>query len=103
MYCKCKINVHKFIYINSLGEYEQLSSLDDLDEYSDGTSIGNNKFFNVVFGVAWTADGTARLYGIIQNNPSTEYISVTTAEQDAYNTLNTFPFGDFLKKNIGFC
>lgn len=80
------------------GTYEQHTNLDGLEEYSSGESIGNNKYFNVVCGIAHTQDGLGQLYCLTQNKPVTEYTKVIDAEVDGDNTQEFFPNDDFIKK-----
>lgn len=85
-----------YFYIENGITYVQLTGLDSLDEYSDGTAIGNNKYFNVVFGIVHNDlnNQDNRMIAIVQEGTS-EYTTLTGAETDT-NQLTNFFTGDTL-------
>lgn len=88
-----------FNHIHSDGEFHQHTNFDGLDEYATGEAVGNNKFFNVVFGVTHTEDDVGHIYAVVQNlAPAGEYVTLVSAETDTGNTLNFFPNDDFIKQ-----
>ena len=80
------------------GTFVQSINLDDIDQYGDGTAIANNKYFNVVFGVVHNQLQPSRLMAVVQNTPSVQYLTLSSAEVDEDNTLNTLPSDDLLNK-----
>jgi len=86
------------IEINSTGNYIQhIGDLNGFSQYSDGGTITNNRYFNMVCGVAVTIDMGGRMYCVPQNEPSSEFNSISNAETDSTYTL-FFPSDDFVKK-----
>lgn len=86
------------IEIHSNGTFHQHENdIEGFDVYSNGVPIGNNKYFNLVCGIAATQDFDGRMYCIAQDEPSSEHTSTSSAEND--NTyVQYFPNNDFLKK-----
>lgn len=78
--------------------HQHLNNLSGFDAYGDGSAIGNNKYFNLICGIAITQDLEGRMYCMVQDSPASEYTNLASAEVDADNTLNFFPNNDFLKK-----
>jgi hypothetical protein len=86
------------IEIHSDGTFHQhINNLSGFDEYVTGESISNNRYFNLVCGIAVTSDNAGRLYCIAQDKPATEHTSETNAETDN-SYINFFPSNDFIKK-----
>ena len=90
-------SVDGFYFINSTGDFVNANSLDVFDNYYDGTSIGVNKFFPVVWGVM-KQDGNSRLVAVLPNAPSTEYSSANAADVDNEQIANYFPPDSSLKR-----
>jgi len=88
----------RFFFVKSDGTYIETNSLADITEYSDGTIIGANKEFNVVWGIV-RADGITRLMAVIQDYPGVlkEYSKPDEAEHDQYQKTNYFPSIEMLK------
>ena len=86
-----------FYYINSTNHFVNENSLDNFDEYADGTPIGVNKFFPIVWGVV-RQDGHGRLVAVLPNAPSTEYASAADADIDNEGITNYFPPDSSLKR-----
>jgi len=89
------INNGSFIVLAN-GDYLQFNSIDDITEYADGGSIGNNKYYNLVCGLVHNDVNGHRMMCVVQNEPSSEYRSVISAEVDQYDSLNVFPSDSFL-------
>ena len=90
----------QLIHVLSNGSFFQGQGLDNLAHYqNDGSNIGNNKYFNVVFGIVHTIDNVGRLYAVIQDDPTSgEYTTLSNAEIDVDNAVNIFPANSFVKK-----
>ena len=88
-----------FFEVHIDGSYHWHTSFSDITEYSNGATIGNNKYYNVVFGVV-PQDGSGNIYAVVQDEPSVEYNSMTDAYADSDNTLAVFPSDDFLRINF---
>lgn len=58
-------------------------------QYGDGGTIGLNKYYNVILGVA--ANCCDRIYAIVQDEPASEYVSINLAYNDAENKTNYTP------------
>lgn len=94
-----------YFFVKNDGTHNISSGLDDIDEYADGGSIGNNKKFNVVWIIAnrdngigvENASSPGRLIAVVQNEPVTQHATVLAAELDNGN-LNIFPTSNFLKR-----
>lgn len=80
-----------YVHLHTDGSFHQHFTLDNCETYNDGSSISNNKFFNVVFCMAITHDGAGVMYTTTQDKPSTEYTKAIDAEIDGENTINFFP------------
>jgi len=86
-------------YVNSAGEFITFKSLSDITEYSDtGSTIGNSKYYNLVWGIT-VENGGVRLIALIQKEPDTEYNSVDSAKSDDDFKLVSVPNIDILKYN----
>ena len=83
--------------ILSNGTYQQINSLEDITEYADGGSITNNKCWNGVWGILNNDLGEEILLLVVQDEPLTEYGSISDAEADKFNTINIFPTGEMNK------
>jgi len=90
------INNGSFYVLNN-GSFIQIDSLDDITEYSNGGTISNNKYYNLVCGIIHNDIGSHRMMCIVQSTPSSEYVSLSGAEVDTYDSLNIFPSNAFLK------
>jgi len=90
----------EYFFVQNNGTYRTVNSFDNMTQYSDGGAIGNNKYFNVVFGVVHNDLQDSRLMAIVQNEPSSEYNSVANAEVDEENKLLTFPSDSLLSKTF---
>lgn len=86
-------NIDDFYIINSSGQFLNATSNSIFTEYSDGTAIGNNNFFNVVWGVVPTATNTMRMMAVVQAFPGAgnEYSNIQNAEADVFRKTNFFP------------
>jgi len=92
-----EINISEGFYIvHTNGSYQWYNGFDEITEYSDGTSIGVNKYFNIIFGVT-PYNGATNIYGVVQSEPNTEYTSVALAYADSDNTVKVYPSEEFLK------
>ena len=69
----------------------QFHTLEDITQYADGGTISTNKYYNLVCGIIHSDVNGHRMMCIVQNEPSSEYVSVTGAEVDTYDALNVFP------------
>ena len=94
-----------FCYINSSGKFVQATSIASLNQYANGVVLGNNERQNIVWGIVpiSTAAGGAipvnvRLIAVLQSEPTSVYISDSTARQDVYDATNYYPPNDELKK-----
>ena len=95
-----------FFYTFSNGTYAQATSLASLNKYSDGSSTGGGGTrVNVVWGIVpttTTAGGTlpttVRLVAVLQSKPTSDYGSVSAAEQDVYDATNYYPPDTQLKE-----
>ena len=91
------INVSEgFYHVHTDGTYHWLSGFDSITTYSNDVTIGNNKYFNVIWGIT-PYDGTGNIYAVIQDEPNTEYTSTTLAWADGDNVMNVYPSVEFLK------
>jgi len=88
-----------FYIIQDNGTFDWYTDISQITEYSNGETIGTNKYFNVVWGVT-PYDGNVNLMGVVQEEPSTEYNSMADAYEDSLNTLNVFPSYNFAKLNF---
>ena len=88
-----------YFYIEDGTDYIQLTGLDGIDEYSDGTPISNNKYFNVVFGVIHNdlENQSNRMIAVIQDGTS-EYTTLSGAEIDTSRLSNFFVADNLLNK-----
>ncbi len=89
-----------YIHLHDDGSFHQHSDLDDCADYNNGVPVGNNKYFNMVYGIGITEDGEGRMYVLTQNEPSNEYIRAIDAENDIENTLVFFPSQERIKKTF---
>ncbi len=87
-----------YIHLHVDGSFHQHTSLDDCADYNNGVSVGNNKYFNMVFGMVITHDGEGRMIVLTQKEPSNEYTRAIDAENDIENTLVFFPSHEIMKK-----
>ncbi|KKN62124.1 hypothetical protein LCGC14_0515000 [marine sediment metagenome] len=85
-----------YVHVHSDGSFDQHLTLNACSNYNDGSSIGNNKFYSAVFGMAVTHDGAGVMYVVTQDRPSNEYIKAIDAEVDIENTVNFFPSDDLV-------
>lgn len=79
-----------FFLIENNGLYTQCDDFTCFVNYSSGELIASNKYFTVVWGVI-PVDGTSKLMALVNNKPTTEYISVAGAESDTANSAIFFP------------
>lgn len=85
------------VEIHNDGSFHQhINALNDYDEYSTGEAISNNRYFNLVCGIA-TRDSEGIMYCVGQNKPSNEHTSSLSAETDN-SFVNFFPNDEFIKK-----
>ena len=85
-----------FYLVRFDGTFQWYNSFDDITQYSDGNTIGTNKYFNVIFGIT-PYDGEGNIYAVVQSQPSNDYTSVIDAYSDNDNTLKVYPSEEFLK------
>ena len=85
-----------FLVLNN-GTYVQFNSLEDITQYADGGIISTNKYYNLVCGIVHSDVNGHRMMCVVQNEPSSEYVSLSGAETDIYDTVNIFPGNAFLK------
>ena len=85
-----------YVHVHSNGSFHQHTTLDTCADYNDGSAISNNKYFNMVLGIAITHDGKGVMYATTQDRPSTEYIKAIDAEVDLEDTINYFPSDDLI-------
>lgn len=85
-------------YINQSGEYVKFTALSSLTQYQTGETIGSNKHFNVVWGIVTVNRSDHRIVAVPQDKPSTEYNTLSVAEADSFDAVNSFPNTDFIKK-----
>jgi len=91
------INVTEGFYlVHTDGTYHWYNSFDEILTYSNDASIGNNKYFNVIWGIT-PYDGTGNIYAVVQDEPNVEYTSTTLAWADSSNTMNIYPNEEFIK------
>ena len=86
-----------YFFVRSNGTYVESVTINDIDEYSDGNSISNNKYFNIVFGIIHNDFQKPRIMGIVSTKPSSEYTSTSAAEADSGMTTKFFPSDSLLK------
>jgi hypothetical protein len=89
-----------FYFINSSGDFEILTNIDNFDVYNTGETISNNKYFNVVFGVVPINQTHMRMVAVMSNKPSVEYNSLVSAEADSFDSTNFFPPNDEIRKSF---
>ncbi len=85
-----------YVHVHSDASFHQHDSLNDCVSYNDGSAVSNNKYFNMVLGIAITHDGKGVMYVTTQDKPSTEYIKAIDAEVDLEDTINFFPPDDIV-------
>ena len=87
--------INNAIEIHSDGTFhQQLDNFSGFDSYGTGEVISNNRYFNMVCGIAVTQDNVGRMYCMPQNKPVTEHTLIAGAEND--NTyVNFFPNNAF--------
>jgi len=90
-------NTEDFYFVNSTGEFTNFTDNTIFTTYGDGGAIGVNKFFNVIWGVVPIAQNTSRLVAVVQNEPSTEYLTLSAAKADGFDVMNFFPNNNNLK------
>jgi len=80
----------QYIWISDpVSAYSIHNTLDSVSTYQDGGAIGNNKYFNVViFGLVEDENNEKKYYINVQDEPSTEYNSVSNAESDLEQKTN---------------
>lgn len=88
-----------FYFIKSNGDFIEATSNTAFTEYSDGTTIGNNKYFNVVWGIVPINSTGMRLIAVVQDYPGSgsEYSNAVAAETDDFEKTNFFPSNEFIK------
>jgi len=92
------VNVDGMFWIDYNGDFVFSKSFDDIDKYSTGETISNNKYFNVVLGIV-PADpelSDFRILALIQEG-SKEYTSLNSAIQDTYDQTVYAPSDSTLK------
>lgn len=94
-----------FFIVNSTGNYVQCTDLDCITQYGDGSSIGNNRNFNLVCGIIHVQLGDnvlapGNMHCIVQDQPGTEYANVVDAEVDEFSKTRFFPQIDTLKQSF---
>ena len=94
------LSTEDYFFIRSNGLYNLSSTINDIDEYSNGISIGNNKYFNVMFHLVHNDLGPTQLMAVIQGEPVNEYTSTVSAEVDSSDVLNIFPSDALLKRLV---
>lgn len=90
-----QVTIDGLFYVKNDGTYNTLNTFNFL-EYSDGSTVTNNRYFNVILGTI--NDGTTRIMALIQSKPATEYNSVAQCLADSFQTLVTQPNDDLLKR-----
>lgn len=91
-----QVTVNGLFYVQSGGTYATLTDF-SFANYGDGGAIASNKYFNVILGIV-NNNGSSRIMAIVQNEPSTEYTSASTAKSDVGNNTVYFPTDAVLKK-----
>ena len=83
--------------VNASGNYEIINDLSDITTYGDtGNLIGNSKYVNLVWCIV-SSNGIVRLMVLVQNEPSTEYNSISVALADIENKVVFSPSVKLLK------
>ncbi|KKL86711.1 hypothetical protein LCGC14_1942010, partial [marine sediment metagenome] len=85
-----------FVHIHTDGAFHQHNNLDDCSTYSTGEAIGNNKYFNVVCGIAFTHDEVGVMYCQTQDKPDSEHTKSIDAQLDV-DFLRIFPPNNLIK------
>lgn len=80
-----------FFYINSTNHFVQCTDNTCLDKYTDDTTISNNRYYTIVWGVVPIDNNQQKLMALLQGNPNSEYISAIAAEEDTLGKANFFP------------
>ena len=81
-----------FFYIDNSGDFIECIDNTCLNNYLDDSSISNNRYFSIVWGVV-PVGNKQRLMIILQGNPGSgrEYRSAIDAEEDTLSKVNFFP------------
>ena len=73
----------KFVWVNDPdGAYSVHNSLDTINKYETGETIGNNKYFNVIIWGSVEDEHNDFYYINVQDKPTSEYSTLSTAEAD---------------------
>ncbi len=98
-----KLNINKnhstsdfFVHVHTDGSFHQHTNLDDCATYSTGEPISNNKFFNLVCGIAFTHDEVGVMYCQTQDKPDSEHTKSIDAQLDV-DFLRIFPPNNLIK------
>ncbi len=81
-----------FFYIDNTGAFIECNDNTCLSDYVDGSSISNNRYYSIVWGVV-PVGNQQRLMVVLQGNPGSgrEYNSKIAAEEDTLQKVNFFP------------
>ncbi len=96
------VSTDGFFYINNVGDFIQCSDNSCLTDYLDDSSISNNKYFSIVWGVVSIDNNQQRLMVILQGNPGSgkEYNTALKAEEDPLSQVNFFPSNEDFKSDF---
>ena len=93
--------------IRADGNFINFNSLSDINQYADGSTIGNNDYVNIVWGIVPTTTTnagsdptTVKLVAVLQSKPQVVYNTLAEARTDNYDAMNTFPPNDDIKKTF---
>jgi hypothetical protein len=96
-----QVSVNSYFYILSNGNFTSRTDF-GITNYGDGGVIGANKYFNVVLGII--TNGTTQIMALVQNEPTSEYISTQQARNDVSSVTVYAPNDTVLKKQfVGVC
>ncbi len=87
------VSTEGFFYINNVGEFIECVDNTCLTDYADDSSISNNKYYSLVWGVVPVGGDNQRLMVILQGDPGAgrEYKTAIKAEEDSFSQVNFFP------------
>jgi hypothetical protein len=91
------VNANGQFFIKSDGSYATDTTFTYADEYSDGTAIGANKYFNVVLGVI-PFKSSSRIMAVVQRGDLGEYSVLANAQADTKEEVSLYPSDAFLAK-----
>jgi len=95
----CDTDTNDFYLIDNANVYQKYTDISDIDEYSNGESISNDKYFNVVWGII-PNDANCNLYAVVQTLNKGEYGKLDDALINKDNNLISKPNDSFLGINF---